>query len=460
MLFEKSQSAFQAFSSHRNGIISSPNLRHIVPANTWHQPDSISLWNTVEPEKCTISKLNDHCLLEIFKYLELDALVNVASVCTRFQGLLDAYHFSKVKSYTAFVYHAPVNALRRTMKRIGPHLNHLYLRYQKYGEAPHNYIGVEHEERVTYKILQNISSNLTKFTIRKPPGQKPSNKVLQLFRSAFCQITFLEWDAEFDCSTIQKLREYCPYIETLVLRKRIFTCKHEHESSDLQWPTLRSLETFQYMAALDSPCQRFFERFIQENPQLQRLKLTNVNDDLFRVITQYSQNLEYLEMLQNFDLCKVHTQPTLDLLHNLTNLKVFVIRVRKTEFLREVENQIQCLKQMHHLELIVLLRNYSPPVWPNEQFPYAHHWSELVVEGQNLKLRIGDNSTNIAFSAGKTTLVNIFNTNNPKESRYRQLKRDVRYVFQITKEFFPEEPQEITFENCDCWQFIHVSSIL
>lgn len=458
VLYEKSQSAYQAFLANRNGIISTSNLRYIVPANTWHQSDLIPLWNTIEPEKCTISKLNDDCLLEIFKYLDLETLVKVSNVCSRFQSLLNVYEFRKVKAYTAFVYHASVRSLRQTMKCIGPHLEHLYLRYHKYGESPPNYIGKEHEERSTYKIMQNIGSNLTKLTVRKPPGEKPSRKILQLFGPAFCQITFLEFDAEFNCRTIQSLREFCPHLETVILRKRILTCKNRHEAVNSHWPSLRNVETFQYVAALNLSCQRFFEQFIQNNPQFRRLKLTNVNSNLFRVVTEYSKNLEYLEILQNFDLCDIHREPTLELLHNLNKLRVFIIRVKKTEFLRDVENQIRCLSHMKHLELIVLLRNYTPPIWPYEKFPFAHQLSGIFVEGNTMKLQIGDNSTSIEFPTGKTTLVNIFNTNNPKECTYKRLESDVRFTFEISKEFFPLEQQCITFKNNDCYQFIDVKS--
>lgn len=459
VLFEKSQSAFQAFLANRNSVLSSPNLRYIVPANTWHQSDSISVWNQIDPKKCTISMLNDDCLLDIFKYLDLETLVELRNVCRRFRNLLNIYHFPKVKAHTIFVYHASVNVIRKTMKCIGPHLEHLYLRYHKCMRSPTNYIGHEHIERSTYKILQNIGSNLLKLTVRKPPGQHPCIKFLRMFVPIFCQITYLEWDVKFDCCTIQHLRELCPYLETLLLTKRIFTCKYRHQSECLlHWPSLKNIEVFQYMAALDLPCQRFFEQFIQQNPQLQQLKLTNVNNDLFRVITEYSVNLKYLEMFQHFDLCDIHTESTLDLLHNLTNLKVFIVREKKTEFVNDVENQIKCLRNIKHLELIVLLRNYIPPIWPKESFPFAHRWTEIAIDGNSLKLKIGDNSTNITFSTDRTTLVNIFNTINPKESKYRWLQHDVQHVFDISSKFFPSQQQSITFENIDCYQFIDVRS--
>lgn len=457
-MFEKSESAFEAFQAHRNSVKSTPNSFYVVPANTWHQPDSSSLCNSVDPRKCFILKLNDDCLIELFKYFDLETLVKLSNVCTRFRTLLNTYNFPKIKAHTMYVYHASVSVLRQTMKCIGAHLVHLFLRYQKYGEDPENYLNEEHIERTTYKILQYITSNLTKLTIRNPPGRKPSNKMMELFIPAFRQITFLEWDAEFDCDTIESLQISCPHLETLILRKRNFSCQNCHNTAKLHWPSLNSLEIFQYMAELNLPCQRFFERFIQENSQLKRLKLTNVNHDLFQIIAQCSQNLEQLEILQNFDLCSIHSKPTLDQLNNLNSLKICIIRVKMTEFLPDVVNQIRSLSQIQRLELIVLLHNYAPPSWQYEYFPLAHQWSEVTIEDYDMKLRIGENFANIKFDAGKTTLVNIFNTNNPRESTYKRFGRDIRHIFKESNMFFPNVHESFCFKNIDCRQFIHVNS--
>lgn len=455
VLFEKSESAFEAFQAHRNGVKSTSNLFYVVPANTWHQPYSMPLCNPIDPRKCFILKLNDDCLIEMFKYLDLETLVKLSNVCTRFRTLLNTYNFPKIKIYTIYVYHPSVSVLRQTMKCIGPHLMHLYLRYQKYGEDPENYLDEEHVERTTYKILQYITLNLIKLTIRIP--QKPSDKMMKLFIPAFRQITFLEWDAEFDCDTIECLQNSCPHLETLILRRRNFSCQNAHNTARLHWPSLKSLEIFQYMAELNLPCQRFFERFIQENSQLKRLKLTNVNHDLFQIIAQCSRNLEHLEMLQNFDLCSIHTKPTLDLLNNLNSLRICIIRVKITEFLPDVVNQIRILSQIQRLELIVLLHNYAPPSMQYEYFPLAHQWSEITIEGNDMKLRIGENFANIKFDAGRTTLVNIFNTNNPRESSHKRLRRDVRHVFKESNMFFPNVHESFSFKNIDCRQFIHVN---
>lgn len=434
------------------------NVFYVVPANTWHQPNSIALRDSVDPKKCFIFKLNDDCLLELFKYFDLVTLVKLSNVCTRFQNLLDTHFFSKIKIYTTYIYHASVSILRQTMKCIGPYLVHLYLHYQKYGDDPENYLHDEHLERTTYKILQYITSNLAKLTIRKTFGQKPSNRLMELFIPAFRQITFLEWDAEFDCDTIERLRNSCPHLEIIVLKKRNFSCQNSHDATALHWPSLKSFEIFQYMAELTSSCQRFFERFIQDNPQLKRLKLNNVNYNLFEIVTQSSQNLEHLEMLQDFDLCNIHSKKTLILLNNLINLKILIIRVKSIEFLPDVVNQIRTLSQINRLELIVLVHNYFPPIRPQEYFPLAHRWSEITIYGSDVQLQIGDNSANLKFYAGKTTLMNIFNTNNPRKSSYKRLNRDIRRVFDESNILFPIVSESFSFKNFDCRQFIHVNS--
>lgn len=444
--------------AYRSNVLSSIHLLHIAPADTWHQPDLYPLWNSVEPERDFILKLNDDCLLEIFKYLDLETLVKLSNVCTRLHNLLHQFNFPKFKMYTAFVFHTPVNLLRQTLKCIGPHLEAICLRYQKNINTPENYLEAEHEERATFKILQNIGPKMKKLTIRKPQGEMASRKLVKLFMPVFQQITTLEWDVEFNCQTIQRLHSLCPYLETLILRKRILNCESDHEAFHLKWATLKSVETFQYMATLNLPCQLFFEQFIQSNTQLKHLKLTNVNENLFRVVTEFGQNLEYLEMLQNFDVCGIHSEPTLQLICNLKSLKVVVIRIKMTDSLSEIENQIKCLSQMKHLELIVLVRNYTPPIWPREHFPLAHRWTDISIDGNNMQLRIGDNTASIDFSKENSTLVNIINTNNPKESTYRRMQRDIRIVLETTKDFFPILQQSITFENVDCFQYIQVHS--
>lgn len=461
VLFAESECAFEAFQAHQNNE-SVSNSYYVMPANTWHQPESKSLWNSVDPGKCYIFKLNDDCLLEFFGYCDLNTMVKLSKVCTRFQDLLKAYYFPKIATHTTYVYHVSLSVLRDTMKCIGPYLVHLFLRYHKIDENSENYLDDEQVERKTFKILQYITSSLIKLTIRKPHGQQFSNKMMELFRPAFGQIRFLEWDAEFDCNTIESLRKFCPNLECLLLKRRIFSCKSDHNATDLHWPSLKRIELFQYMSELSSPCQRFFERFIRENPQLKRLKLTNCNFDLFQIIAQHSQNLEQLEMLQNFNLSSIHSKTTFDLLNNLNKLRIFIFRVKIIEFLPDVLNLIETLSEIHRLQLIVLLHNYAPSICSHEFFPLAHQCSTIAVDGNTVNLRIGENSASIKFDSDRTTLVNVFNANNPRESSYKCLRRDIRRLFRESNMFFPNVHKSslCTFKNSDCRQFIHVNSII
>lgn len=459
ILYEKSQNAFNAFLAIQNGIMDLPRMLQMIPADTWHQSDLVPMWTTIDPSKCFITNLNDDCLLEMFKYLDLDAAVKMSNVCTRFKRLLDQYHFPKVKRYTVFIFNVSLNTLRQTMKCIGPHLAQLDLKYRNFAKQPSNCIKTEHEERTTYNVFQNIGNNLKQLSIHMPEVRKPSNNLIELFVPALRQITSLEWDVVFDCETIEQLRELCPCLETLRLSKRIFTCGSHHNTTDLHWPTLKNFKMFQYMSALNTPCQRFLQLFIQSNPQLKRLKLTNVNKQLFESVTEFSKNLEHLEMLQNFDLCDIHSEPMLHLLQNLPNLKVIVVRVKMTEFLSDVLNQIRCLSQMKHLELIVLLRNYSPPIWPLEHFPHAHFYSDIMIEGNKMTLNINENTSDFYFSDGNTTLVNIIYSNNPRESSHFTLQREIQATFNSSEAYSPNLRQSITFENSDCYQHIRVSSI-
>lgn len=452
VLYDRCQNAFDVFHANRNGILHIPNLLQIVPADTWHQPDSHTLWNTINPEKCSILHLNDDCLLHIFTFLDFDTLVKLAFVCTRFKNVLDEFYFPKRKTLSIHVFHSSLNAIRLAMKCIGPYVERLCLRYNKHGVNAINYLQSEHEERATYKILQYCGKKLKKLSIHKPEGRKLSDKLYNLLAPTMTNLTYLEWYTEFDCSTIETFHELCPHLETLILKKRTFSCNCAHNAANLHWPTLISLETFQQMFALNIPCQRHFERLVYSNPQLKRLKFTNMNVALFNVVTEHSKSLEYLEILQNsgnFDFFNhIH------LLRNLQQLKVFVLRVKWTVFLANVESQIKSLSQVKQLELVVLLRNYTWPVWPFENFPYIHHNSKIIIDDKKLTLKIGENVACINYSKGETTLVNVINANNPNESSNKGLLKDIHLTLESSKRYFAQCDEVITFKNAHCYQFI------
>lgn len=452
--FERSDSAFQAFEAIRKGKTHPSNVLSIVPADTWHQPDIHSLWNTIDVQKSMFVNLYDDCLFEICQHLDLDNLVNLSQTCQRFHDFLHEFYFPKYKVYAVHFYRNSVNSLRRTMKCIGPYQVELTLDYRCYKSDDDTHcLETDHEQRATFKVLQHLGNRLEKLKVL---SEGPlSNKTMQLLAPALRQITCLEWNAWLDCDTIQTFHQLCPRLEKLVMRKRLFTCRKNHNVT-LEWPTLKSIEAKHFISCFDSACHQFFERLIQTNKQLQMLNLNNVNSNLFRIL---SENLEYFEIHQNNDMPVLDTEQSYGLLKSLAKLKVLVIRVKSTKALNEVPSQIKYLSQLKQLDAIVMVRNYSPSEWPFEYFPFAHFCSKISIKDNNIRLEIGNHSANIEYSTDTTTLVNIVNTINPNATWHRTIRQDVVTMFQSSKLFFPNERQSLIFENSECHQHIFVSTL-
>lgn len=83
------------------------------------------------------------------------------------------------------------------------------------------------------QIIQKIGKKLKKLSIIRSMGNEPTHKLFEIFVPAFKQTTFLKWNFEFDCETIERLREMYPYLEKLILNKRIFQCESHHEAINL-----------------------------------------------------------------------------------------------------------------------------------------------------------------------------------------------------------------------------------
>lgn len=68
-----------------------PTAFSIQPASTWHQPSVTS-----------IEKLNEHCLLHIFKFCDLPTLAQLSETCIKFNEILHRGVFTKFKSFSVY----------------------------------------------------------------------------------------------------------------------------------------------------------------------------------------------------------------------------------------------------------------------------------------------------------------------------------------------------------------------
>ncbi|XP_055300190.1 uncharacterized protein LOC129567385 [Sitodiplosis mosellana] len=76
----------------------------VRPADTFEQPQSKTNLPPkkvfkVDEQTSKMCMLNEDCLLHLFKFLDLNSLVNMADVCKMFNGLLHKYSFPHIKKY-------------------------------------------------------------------------------------------------------------------------------------------------------------------------------------------------------------------------------------------------------------------------------------------------------------------------------------------------------------------------
>ncbi|XP_055300189.1 uncharacterized protein LOC129567384 [Sitodiplosis mosellana] len=115
----------------------------IRPANSWNQPSEnavlppyhdVDMEGAVPPPEIFI--LNEDCLLHLFKFLDLDSLVNMAYVCKMFRELLDTHCFPHIRKfefksenhfdgYDPRLFSMSLVKMRRTLRCIGPFITDL-----------------------------------------------------------------------------------------------------------------------------------------------------------------------------------------------------------------------------------------------------------------------------------------------------------------------------------------------
>lgn len=128
----------------------------VVPANTWHQSLKVNqpLGNhlgvddeAMEEDLPPILKLNEECLLSMFKRFDVKSLVNLANVCKLFKNLLGRSVFPHIHTMPAFDDMTLAEA-RNILRCVGPYLETVTVdryfldgKYVRYLEKLNQYVG-------------------------------------------------------------------------------------------------------------------------------------------------------------------------------------------------------------------------------------------------------------------------------------------------------------------------------
>lgn len=270
--FKEAASAFEAISNQRN--------LDIFPADTWKQPDYISPPAfLVENNKISLNRLNDDCLIEIFRYMDLETILNLTMACERFNNII----CQQIQSiHPKICLNIDIPKISFTLNVIKKLLKHVH--YVSFNIDP--YIKTLNLIRITDISTKNLNKNLkelelNRFLITKRMHKQMRSILMQLesLKLIYCSSNHDEID----------LMSICPKLKTLCLTfSSIFVINSN------RWQSLESL-TLNHHRITSFP--NLISAFLKNNRQLKELKLHLFNENsLINDICKFSCNLEILHL--------------------------------------------------------------------------------------------------------------------------------------------------------------------
>lgn len=266
----------------------------IEPADSWHQPpETINQEQEstrdmdVEESTPEIFKLNEDCLLHVFRFLDLDSLVNVANVCKMFSRLSLQHCFPRIRKYAVRNDDDPdftLARLRRTMLCIGSHITELSYDVE-YDEDD----GPGHTSKFLRVIAQNVGSNIRRarlaFNLDKDNRTQTLAPILRELESLEIEDRDEGSSYDIDFQTLcPKLIEFTVNMDMPM----VASCK--------PWPSLRSLSVKNNMWMTTTT----LISFIKQNPQLTCLEFAIDRSNktlLILAVTKYLSRFQKLTIV-------------------------------------------------------------------------------------------------------------------------------------------------------------------
>lgn len=384
MLATSKTEAYVTFTSDRNAYLAllqhdfdreaiKPQPFHIQPADSWIQPKENVLIEH-HPQRCSIDKiqtsaifqLNVDCMLHLFKFLDLNSLVNMSEVCKMFHTLLHQHCFPHIQQFTVYnlndTFSMPLAKMRRTLRCIGPYITDLKYtcniyndpnRMSRFLEALVKYIGPN------IRRAQFLSSLICE-----------DNQIL-IIAPFLRHLESLEiHDMNFDCDNDIDFEELCPNLIELKLNinMRLNRCCKP-------WQQLQHLSIMnnEYLNTIT------FKSFIEQNPHLQTIEF-----DVFDAEQRLYTVANHLPMLQKLTIDSVDSSlgawnfVHLIGLQHLTEIHLLTINY---EHLRGI---FDCLATFHGLHKLSVHGYSSDHYVDNNDDDEMDYEKSLIILSQQL----------------------------------------------------------------------------
>lgn len=248
--------------------------------------------------------LNDNCLEHVFNYCDAQTIVSLSKVCKRFNAIVTTIHFPK---QTKFVADPSIDEQEsiEIFNCIGQNLIEL--------EIHDAFNSLEF-----YQVIQRtVGESIRKFTLFR---EQMSEELLQTLEPMLQHIDDLELHIIEDCNDALELHARCPNL------KRLHIQWNTPFTSTEYWPQLEEFT----LGDNEFIGEEQFREFMQNNPQLKKLKIGCFNCDVqLEEIAQHLINLEELTVFQNYS--NLSPDSILEL-QQLPHLKRLTLRSISSDF--------------------------------------------------------------------------------------------------------------------------------
>lgn len=375
--FKKSHSAYLALKD--SAIREKYPALVIVPADSWKQPKVMEYIETDRQSTETLAvilNLNDKCLLKIFGYIDLEALISTADACIRFKQLIIKYIYPEVESIVFNFDDKPfydklnrkpkpseINAkqttladMRKKLLAVGQYVKSVKLIF--FEDHQVMVPSCQNVKRIIEVFVKLIGRNLNSLTIL---GILLTAKMKQQLCPIFHGLKYLEWNALWIPTDYHiNLISLCPNLEIL----KIFYI--QNESDTRHWEKLEHVTFSSWRSLFVTD----YALFLQNNSQLKSLRFSpeaQTIEQVLSLLTYYQKQLEKLVLAACWG--EIYSKP-LNTLAKMKNMKVFKLLDLHDYSVNLVLDVLCNAKQLNYLKITSIIDDSDsrdPPLINHEK---------------------------------------------------------------------------------------------
>lgn len=272
--------------------------------------------------------LNDDCLDSVFNFCDVETIVSVSNVCKRLNALVTAYHFPRQTKFKCTIRSNECEEkARKILDCIGKFIVELNICQTSEVFLFYGFLG------------RSIGDHIRKLTIQTPFISEASIQAIEPILRNLEELKLHISNTDPDDDDLM-LQSRCPNLRRLHIQwDTSFTQNTE------TWPHLEdlSLGDNEYIVS-DT-----FVEFMQNNPQLRKLKIGAYNCDVqLHDIAMYLTNLEQLVLFQNYSDLSVDNILELQ---SLTHLKRLILRNVEASDFEGIVNNVTKLNGLIELQV-------------------------------------------------------------------------------------------------------------